>query len=400
MATYDKGEIIKSENTDFEDLRQLIRKEFLRRNKGAGNSSLWRQDNKWKYLNKFHMVLGDEINDASTWEANTSNPEGQDNLKESLGENIKFLDVHTDENNITQNILSTGHAARTLNPMAGLLINNSPEKEYYKYDIIPALTEYYRIVNDWAACPDTTDGHGCNAACSGLCSGAAESRSSDGAMPPGQNGPSDYGTGSISGCRSCGGGCDTGCTGTCSEESACGAGATTGSNLCGDVGNCLGTCFNGCSEGCQGGCNSGCTGFCEGCTNCAGNCQASCGGGCSSTCAYQCGAQCSNNCSNQCRACVGYCGSGCTGGCNTTCTGGCSQECKGICGVACEGTCQYGCIGQDDADTSIPTGCNGCDSGCNGCQGHCTSCVNNCNVGCAESCTWNCTGSSAKEAKP
>lgn len=119
---------------------------------------------------------------------------------------------------------------------------NNSERSVSKGDII-SLQDLNSQASLLAGKGITSSDHGCNAACTGLCS---------------------------SGCYSACSGCTGSCQGSCS----------------GCSGSCSGTC-SGCSGSCSGSCSGGCQG-CDGCSgtnicqNCNGNCSGcwSCTGSC------------------------------------------------------------------------------------------------------------------------
>ena len=135
MATYDKNEIIKASDKNFDNLRKKIKEDvYEKRIKGLGNDNL-------TSFNKYN--------------------------------NVKTTITETQNNIINQD----PNAKRTINAMVGLKIDNItannknkiPTTEATIGTVIPSLTDLWTVVNDWASRGESN--HGCNAACSGFCSG-------------------------------------------------------------------------------------------------------------------------------------------------------------------------------------------------------------------------------------
>lgn len=242
MATIDNyasNDLIEAE--EYLNFKNKVLKEYNRRQKGLGNSSV-----------------------AALSALSTSNPS------------------QNTEINITNGA----------NPINILTLIDSPDKarqyainhtvDYHQYDYIPPLSNFFTIVNNLIQADETTERGGCNAACTGLCINACKGTS--GTYP---SGSANYSTSSsigkvitdcTQGCFSSSAAPDENCRTGCS--SAC----ITGCH------GCAGICTAGCSGGCKNGCYTACTGDCN--DNCYGACRSNCGSGC----AAGCGATCSNAC--------------------------------------------------------------------------------------------------------
>lgn len=156
--------------------------------------------------------------------------------------------------------------------------------------IIPALTDFYTVVNYWNNGNNETNHNGCNGACVGYC------------------------------------------TGSCTNQAKIGDNKQdnqSGAKFCTD-GSCATACSEGCLDSCYTECISGCTGTCYS------TCGASCGS-CASTCGQECNAHCGGDCSAACGIAV------CDWTCDGACTG-CDDECSTGCGSGCAGAC-FGCSG-------------------------------------------------------
>lgn len=122
---HNKGDIIYSANTEFDNLRKAILGEFNKRLAGMGDSA----------LNKFskYSRLANE-------------------LPETKNENIDLVN----------------NATNTINVLVGMKMTGALSTELSKYNTIPELSQYYTIVNNLAEKTEA-DNYGCNAACSGYC---------------------------------------------------------------------------------------------------------------------------------------------------------------------------------------------------------------------------------------
>lgn len=149
--------------------------------------------------------------------------------------------------------------------------------------IIPALTDFYTVVNYWNNGNSETNHNGCNGACVGYCTGSCSS---------------------------------TNMIGSNRQDSR------SGSNNCNEL--CNSCCHNSCEETCYGQCEN----FCKG--NCVTACDSACGSGvCVSYCGGGCDAACGIDACNS--TCDGAC-TGCDSGCNTGCGSGCAGACFGCSG--------------------------------------------------------------------
>lgn len=160
-----------------------------------------------------------------------------------------------------------------------------------QYSIIPALTDFYTVVNYWRDGNNESNHNGCNGACVGYCTGSCANQAKIG------NNRSDN---------------------------------QSGAKFCTD-GSCSTACSEGCLESCYTECISGCTGTCYS------TCGASCGS-CASTCGQECNAHCGGDCSAACG--IAVCDSTCDGACT-----GCDDDCSSGCGSGCTGACFQNCSG-------------------------------------------------------
>ena len=245
---HNKGDIIYSANTEFDNLRKAIQTEFNKRLVGMGDSA----------LNKF-----------SKYSRLTNE------LPETKNENINLAN----------------NATNTINVLVDMKMDGALSTELSKYDIIPELSQYYTIVNNLAA-KTQENRYGCNAACSGYCyescAGANHGTAGYDKSDTSPGGTQDYGCSKCG--TACGYGCDSeyanslawcGCDGGCySQCSGCSGGGYVKCS-CGNS-SCSGNCYGDCSGhvgGC-GGCGSGCS------TGCYTGCSSGCGQYCSGTCQY------------------------------------------------------------------------------------------------------------------
>ena len=142
--------------------------------------------------------------------------------------------------------------------------------------IIPALTDFYTVVNYWNNGNNETNHNGCNGACVGYCTGSCANQNMIGPNK------SEY---------------------------------TQGDRCTANV------CQNGCAAECSGACSGGCAESCQ--TGCINECSQDCG---SSVCDTNCGIGCMYVCAT---ACVTYCEAGCKNGCGSGCTNACNITCSG-----------------------------------------------------------------------
>lgn len=128
--------------------------------------------------------------------------------------------------------------------------------------IIPALTDFYTVVNYWNNGNSETNHNGCNGACVGYCTGS------------------------------------------------CANGAKAGPNK---QDNSSGTICSYCLDICSGSCQQTCVSSCEQC----------CTTQCSGYCSWNCGkSSCISTCTGECDDCSQACLSACTATCSHTCTDG------------------------------------------------------------------------------
>ena len=235
--------------------------------------------------------------------------------------------------NLIYNIVHNGYMKHEGHTTQNTKINNTGSKS--KNDIIPALPEYYEIVNYWDG--GTSDGtlnsnsSRCNGACTGFCAGTC------------------YGdgiSGTVACSNSCGSGCDYQCGGGCSGS--CGKSCSSCSSSCGSCqGSCGTNCHTNCGFVCSGGCDGECYNVnkpsvnsecCAGCNSVCGNsCKENCKG-CNGTCSSGC-SNCTNGCTGCGSQCIGSCKDGCKWSCSTDCTGKCDDGCSAGCGSYCAGNC-------------------------------------------------------------
>lgn len=159
--------------------------------------------------------------------------------------------------NIIRDILANNYMSVGNNTAEKSNILNISEVTNSSYNIIPALSDYFTIVNYWNQ--GTESNHRCNGACTGFCTGSCAQENTSGS---GCNNNSCKAQATNTGgfCSSCSGYCISGCT-SCSNS--CGAG-----------------CYSDCSGH---GCKSNCSGICVGCTGCSTVCGITCTTACTGT---------------------------------------------------------------------------------------------------------------------
>lgn len=147
---------------------------------------------------------------------------------------------------------------------AAIRIKNSDDLN--QNSIIPALTDFYTVVNYWNNGNSESTYAGCNGACVGYCAGSCANTTNKANQ-------------------------------TISDDSTGNQNSQNGCSGCGYVcmGNCAGECLTTCTTICI--------------DNCSYECKYSCGS-CTSTCAAVCGSNCANRCGS---GCAGAC-FGCSGG--------------------------------------------------------------------------------------
>ena len=185
-----------------------------------------------------------------------------------------------------------------------------------KNSVIPALTDFYDVVNYWNN--GTNDSStGCNGACTGYCDGSCANNTTKGTVEYPTNSQGQQG---MYGCPSCSGECTDSC-GTTGCDARC-------------KGLCKTTCTTYCSENCATSCKTSCVS-----ALCREGCNTQCGFKCQEGCYGECNTVCSSGCGNDCDiGCAGGCGGNCKDGCANTCkTGGCGSGCDAACGASCSG---------------------------------------------------------------
>lgn len=241
---YTSGEIITGDNSDgkkyFEDLRWAINKVINSRQTGVDKSSFIKYDSAKRAL-----------------VANTISTENPDTIITS-SPFIAGLQV-------IQDLLKQGYMKPTGTSAQQTAANNIKNADTYtQYSVIPALTDFFTVVNYWNTGIEGSS-TGCNGACTGYCDGSCAGNSFSGSNTV--NDGEDYG--------------DKG-------------------DYCQ---NCFSTCVSGCGDyGCTAQCQQNCY------TTCIGDCNSSC-----DTCRDKCEFGCTNQCKNACK---------------TTCTSGCSGNCQ------------------------------------------------------------------------
>lgn len=276
---YSSGSSIQATNRDFNNLRGKVNTLLTNtlRQATGGNADI----NKYKTNNKYN----------STGTTYTTPPDVATTITETAGNTINASPL-VNCLNVIEDLLKNKYLKTTATATTTAATNIKNRGKLSAGSQIPALTDYYTVVNEWNS--DTT-GTSCNGACVGFCSGSCAGGASKVTTT----------------CTGCGTNCTSGCGGGCyncssSCKSAC-------SNSCGS------DCIHGCSQSCSEGCENGC----------ASNCSTSCGSYCDG---------CSGGCAN---GCSGSCHGGCYGACTTACTSGCSGNCTGKCHSTCSGTCMF-----------------------------------------------------------
>ncbi len=288
--SYDKNEIIKSKDKNFENLRKNL-DDFIKkstRQNPIGTQGLQNIPNKANVASSVTETQFTKVN---------NNP-------------------MTNAINLIYNIVHNGYMKHEGYTTQNTKINNTGSKS--KNDKIPALTDYYQIVNYWSG--GTSSGNlsnnssRCNGACTGFCVGTCYGDTSKD-LSGTQKGHSNPGCGEVS----CGDSCTIDCIGGARNYNA-GYGSVYHTAGNGEYcASCLVVCGNGCGVGCGGDCydecsNVNCLEGCSSCTGCSTGCGGECKGGCKDRCTNDCDTNCKSNCTNG-------CGSYCAGNCIISCSG-------------------------------------------------------------------------------